>query len=98
MDTLAAMTAASLENSNLEARELMLVRAAALAATNAPPASYLLNIGPAADAGLTLADMQDVLVAVAPIVGTSRVVSAAGNIARALGLVIAGLAEDDEED
>ena len=39
---------------------------------------------------------QDVLVAVAPIVGTSRVVSAAGNIARALGLVIAGLADDED--
>jgi hypothetical protein len=98
LDTLAAMTAASLESSNLEPRELMLVRAAALAATNAPPASYLMNIGPAADAGLTLDDVQEVLVAVAPIVGTSRVVSAAGNIARALGLIIAGLADDDEDD
>jgi hypothetical protein len=37
MDTLAVMTAASLENSNLGDRELMLVRAAALIATGPPP-------------------------------------------------------------
>jgi hypothetical protein len=45
MDTLAAMTAASLENSNLDDRELMLVRTAALVATGAPAVSYLMNTG-----------------------------------------------------
>ena len=40
LDTLAAMTAASLENSSLEPRELMLARIAALAASDAPPLSY----------------------------------------------------------
>jgi hypothetical protein len=89
MDTLALMTAASLANSDLGERELMLVRAAALVATDAPSASYLMNVGAALDAGLTLEDIQDVLVAVAPIVGTSRVVSATEKIAEALGLVIA---------
>ena len=97
MDTLAVMTAASLENSNLGDRELMLVRAAALIATGAPAASYVLNIGAASDAGLTLDDVQDVLVAVAPIVGTSRVVSATANIARALGFVIMAAAELEAE-
>jgi hypothetical protein len=33
--------------------------------------------------------VQDVLVAVAPIVGTARVMTAAGNIAEALGIAIA---------
>jgi hypothetical protein len=47
-------------------------------------------------------DVQDVLVAVAPIVGTSRVISASTNVAEALGFVIA-VAEleaelEDEED
>ena len=37
---------------------------------------------------MTLEDVQDVLSAVAPIVGTSRVIAATGNIARALGFAI----------
>jgi len=100
LDTLAVMTAASIEASNLEARELMLARIAALAAVGAPPASYLANAGTAVDIGITLEDVQGVLIAVAPIVGTARVVSAAGNIARALGFAIAAidaeLAADDD--
>jgi alkylhydroperoxidase/carboxymuconolactone decarboxylase family protein YurZ len=97
MDTLAVMTAASLENCHLDNRELMLVRAAALVATGAPAASYLLNMGAAVEAGLTLDDVQDVLIAVAPIVGTSQVVSAGAAIASALGFVIA-VAEMEDED
>lgn len=89
LDTLAEMTAASIEHSDLEAREHMLVRIAALVAVGAPPVSYLLNAGTAADVGVTLDDVEGVLVAVAPIVGTTRVVTAGGNIAKALGLAIA---------
>ena len=89
LDTLAVMTAASLDNCNLPERELMLVRAAALVATGAPASSYLLNMGAALDAGITIEDVQDVLVAVAPIVGTSQVMSASANLAEALGFVIA---------
>ena len=91
LDTLAAMTAASLENCSLEPRELMLARIAALAAADAPPLSYLVNAGTARDAGVTLVDVQGVLVAIAPIVGTARTVSAAGNVARALGFAIAAV-------
>jgi alkylhydroperoxidase/carboxymuconolactone decarboxylase family protein YurZ len=67
----------------------MLVRLAALTAVNAPPASYLLNLGAAAESGLTMEDARSVLIAVAPIVGTPRVVAAAGAIAEALGIAIA---------
>ncbi len=88
LDTVMEMTAASLSNSNLEARDLMLVRLAALAAVDAPPASYLLNLGAAVDAGLTLEDARGVLIAVAPIIGTPRTVSATGSIARALGFAL----------
>jgi hypothetical protein len=100
LDTIAAMTAASLQNCDLEAREHMLVRLAALVAAGAPPLSYLVNAEVAGDVGVTAEDVQNVLVAVAPIVGTARVVSAAGNITRALGFAIAvanaELAGDDE--
>ena len=89
MDTVLAMTAASLERANLVDRELMLVRLAALAAVDAPASSYLLNLGAAADVGLTLEDVQGVLIAIAPIVGSPRVVGAAGTITAALGLALA---------
>ncbi|MEI6363088.1 MAG: carboxymuconolactone decarboxylase family protein [Actinomycetes bacterium] len=88
-DTIALMTAASIENCELEPREFMLVRIAALVASGAPALSYLANAGTAADLGITLEDVQDVLVAVAPIAGGPRTVEAAGNIARALGFAVA---------
>src|SRR5262245_14057625 len=84
LDLLASMTADSLEASTLEARELMLVRLAALVAADAPPASYLLNLGVASDLSIGLEEVRGVLTAVAPIVGTARVASATGNIVRAL--------------
>ncbi len=89
LDTLADMTAASVARANLADRDLMLVRVAGLIAVDAPPASYLVNLGPAVDSGLTLVDAQSVLVTLAPIVGGPRVVNAAANIARALGLAVA---------
>ena len=89
LDTLVAITAASVERCDLEPRELMLVRIAALAAVGAPPASYLANAGTASDVGITLEDVQAVLIGVAPVVGTPRTVSAAANITRALGFAIA---------
>ena len=72
----------------------MLVRIAALAAVDARPVSYLAHVGPAAEVGVTVEDVQNVLVAVAPIVGTARVMSAAANIAEALGVAIAVLAAE----
>jgi hypothetical protein len=94
LDTLADINSAAIEHSRLMPRELMLARIAALAAVDAPPASYLANLGATADSGLTQQDVQDVLIAVAPVVGTARVVSAAGNLTRALGFAIA-VAEED---
>ena len=97
-DTLAAMTLESIEECDLEPRELMLVRIAALAAVGAPAASYLANAGTAGEVGITLEDVQSTLVAVAPIIGGPRSVQAAGNIARALGFAIAAVeAELDAE-
>jgi 4-carboxymuconolactone decarboxylase len=88
LDLLASMTADSLEASSLEPRELMLARFAALVAMDAPPASYLLNLGIAGEVGIEAEDVRGVLAAIAPIVGTARVAAATGNIVRALGLAI----------
>jgi len=88
LDLLAVMTAGSLEASSLDAEELMLVRIAALVAVDAPPASYLLNLGAAAEIGVDEDQVRGVLAAIAPIVGSPRIVAATGNIVKALGLAI----------
>ncbi|GAA4987121.1 hypothetical protein GCM10025734_11830 [Kitasatospora paranensis] len=89
LDTLAAMTVDSVERCGMAPDMLIMTRIAALAASDAPPISYLAHIEPGLRAGLTAAQLQDVLVAVAPIIGTARVMTAAGNIASALGVAIA---------
>ena len=89
LDTLADMTAASVEHNSLAPRELMLTRIAALIALDAPPASYLANARAAEYSGVTADDLQGVMIAVAPVVGAARVISAGGKILRALGFAIA---------
>jgi hypothetical protein len=97
LDLIASMTADSLEASSLDPETLMLVRIAALVAVDAPPVSYLLNLGAATDIGIGEEQVRGVLTAIAPIVGTARVASATGNIARALAFAIE-VAELDDED
>lgn len=89
LDTVLEMTSASVDRVEFSDEVLLLVRLAALAAVDAPPASYLVNLGAGAGTALTPEDARSVLIAVAPIVGAPRVVSASGNIARALGFAIA---------
>ena len=88
LDVLAKMTADSIEATRLDERTLMLVRIAALVAVDAPPVSYLMNLGVAGELGVDADQVEDVLVAVAPIVGTARVASAANKLVRALNLKI----------
>lgn len=89
LETLAEMNLASISRVELDPAAVVLVRLAALVATGAPTASYLMHIGAALDIGVTIDDVQDVLVAVAPIVGGPAVLTAAANIAEALGVAIA---------
>lgn len=58
--------------------------------------SYLAHIEPGLKAHLAAGQLQDVLVAIAPIVGTARVMSAAGNIGEALGIAIAVADAEDQ--
>ena len=96
LELLKSMTADSIEASNLDADTLMLVRIAALVAVDAPPASYLLNLGVATELGIDADDVRGVLMGIAPIVGTARVVKATGNIVRALGFAIEVAELEDE--
>ena len=88
LSTLLDINAVSLERTDLDPQTLILIRLAALIAVDAPVSSYLLHLGAGAQAGLTLEQAQDVLVAVAPIAGTPRTASAAAKLAEALGLAI----------
>jgi alkylhydroperoxidase/carboxymuconolactone decarboxylase family protein YurZ len=94
-DTILEMTASSFSNTSLRDREVMLARIAALAAVDAPPSSYLMNLAVAQDLGLTLEDVQGVLVAIAPITGGPKVVTATGSILKALGIAIELLEEEE---
>ena len=94
LDTIIDINTASIEHTQLSPRELMLARLAAMVAVDAPPASYLANAGPGVRSGITQQDVQDVMIAVAPLVGTAKVVSAGGNLMRALDMAIT-VAEED---
>jgi alkylhydroperoxidase/carboxymuconolactone decarboxylase family protein YurZ len=88
LNALAEITAVSLVRGTLPAREHVLARLAALVAVDAPTASYVMNVDSATATGVTIEDVQGLLVAVAPIVGTAKVVSASAKITEALGFVI----------
>ena len=88
LDLLAGMTADSLDASSLDEQSIMLVRLAALVASGAPSASYALNLAAAGEVGLDAEDVRGVLTAIAPIVGSSRVVAATGRIVLAIGVAI----------
>ncbi|MER7576709.1 carboxymuconolactone decarboxylase [Streptomyces sp. NPDC126514] len=89
LDTLAAMTMDSIEHCHLDKRSLIQARIAALVAMDAPAISYLAHIDPAMKSDFTIEQLQDLLVAIAPVVGTARVMSAAGHIAQAFGVALA---------
>jgi 4-carboxymuconolactone decarboxylase len=88
LDLLKSMTAESLAASSLDVETLALVRIAALAAVDAPPVSYLLNLEAASEVGIDPEQVRGVLAAIAPIVGTARVASATGKIVDALDVAI----------
>ena len=101
LDTLADITAASIDHNSLSARDFMLARLSALIAVDAPPMSYIANAEALTEAGLTLEDVQGVMIAVAPVVGTPRVMAAGGHILQALGMAIAvseAEADDDADE
>lgn len=96
LDLLGRMTADSVEASSLDPDTLMLVRIAALVAVDAPPVSYLMNLGVAADLDIDPDQVRGVLAAVAPIVGTARVAAATGRIVEALAVALEVAELEDE--
>lgn len=97
LEKLVTMNLDSLEKSGLDEQTYFLVRLAALVAMDAAPVSYVINLGLAAEVGVTLEQAQGTLVAIAPIVGSARVASASGKILRGL-FGVAALEPDGEAD
>jgi 4-carboxymuconolactone decarboxylase len=89
LETLAQMRVDNLEQSELDEDTYRLVRLAALVAADAGPVSYLAHLrvgGPRIPSEMILGT----LVAIAPLVGSVRVLSAAARLAEA-GLITADL-------
>ena len=75
----------TVEVSRLDAKTHALVRLAAALAIDAAPSSYQSAVEPALAAGAGIDEIVGTLIAVAPTVGMARVVSAAPELALALG-------------
>ncbi|HEX5579624.1 MAG TPA: carboxymuconolactone decarboxylase family protein [Candidatus Limnocylindria bacterium] len=72
--------------SGLDERSHALARLAATIATDPPTAVYVWQVQAALKAGVGVEEVVGLLAAIAPMVGTSRTVAAAGRLAFALGL------------
>jgi len=96
LEQIAQMTLDTRSRSGLDDRTYILVRLAALVAADGAPASYLVNLGAAGKIGVPLREVQGMLVAIAPIVGSAKVVSGAGQMMRALGIAEEIRAEREE--
>lgn len=83
-DVVVQMNESSQLESGLDMRTWLLVRLAALAASDAPAESYLALVAVAEGEGVTAADAAGVLVAIAPAIGSPRALGAAMRLVDAL--------------
>jgi len=86
LESLFAARSDNLEASGLDPKTYALVNIAALIAADAAPASYVFQVAFALEAGVTPEEILGLLVALNPTVGNVRIVSAAAELAFALGL------------
>src|SRR2546426_10535765 len=88
LSALQSLIESSYKDSGLDPQTFMLVRMAALATLDAAPASWLMNIEVSGEAGLDPETILGTLIAVLPVIGTARVVSAASHIMKAFELAV----------
>jgi len=88
LEALAQMQVSTLERSKLDEGTYRLVRLAALVATDADSVSYRAHLGGPGGPAIPAAKVLATFVAIAPVVGSARVLSAASELARA-GLLAA---------
>ena len=76
LDSIAAMNLTSLEQvTELDPQTVLLIRFGALVALDAAPLSYLTHLAVGQEAGLDAGQVEDALLALAPLVGSARIVS-----------------------
>ena len=97
IDALLSEEHANATLSGIDARSHALLRIAALIAVDAATPSYMNAVEAGLKAGASYDEMVGTLIAVIPIVGVARVVSAAPNLALALGYDVAEALELVEE-
>jgi 4-carboxymuconolactone decarboxylase len=85
IDALLSEKCASTKLSGIDARSHALLRIAALIAVDAAPPSFMSSVEAGLEAGASYEEIVGTLIAVMPIVGVARVVSAAPNLGLALG-------------
>lgn len=99
VDSVLGMCRDTVEVSQLDQKTHALVRLGASLAIDAAPSSYQANVEVAFSAGASVDEIVGTLIAVAPTVGLARVVSAAPELALALGYdVDAALERPAEEE
>jgi 4-carboxymuconolactone decarboxylase len=93
-DALLANDSANMGASRLDERTHALVRLGALVAIDAAPASYMWTIESARRDGVSDDEIVGCLIAVMPVVGVARVVSAAPKVGLALGYDVEAALEE----
>ncbi len=88
----------SAEMCRLDPKTHALVRLAAMLAVDAAPSSYQSSVDAALAAGASIDEVVGTVIAVAPTVGLARVVSAAPELALALGYDVEAALENPEDD
>ena len=89
IDALLSEERANVTLSGIDVKSHALVRIAALIALDAAPPSYMSAVEAGLEAGASYDEIVGTLIAVIPIVGVTRVVSAAPKLALALGYDVA---------
>jgi hypothetical protein len=95
LERLLEMRIENQEASGLDPRTYSIVKIAGLVGMNGSAASFAWQIGMARDSGVTDSDISGILIALAPTIGTARLVAAASEIAAAIDVE---LEDDDESD
>ena len=98
IESVLAMNVSDVENSGLDPRTHALVRLSALVVMGGGPVSFHWNVGSALAAGATKEDIVGTLIAVAPISGLARVISATPEIAFSIGYDMDAAFEAFDED
>jgi 4-carboxymuconolactone decarboxylase len=93
VDALLREECANVTLSGIDVKSHALLRIAALIALDAAPPSYMSAVEAGLEAGASYDEIVGTLIAVIPIVGVTRVVSAAPNLALALGYDVADALE-----